>query len=145
MKAGEVAAFILGGLVERIAHAGVPERLFRIAFLMKRPRLWVDVGLCGLLAVPHGEIADAQDPATVLALGPADVLVPDALVDFDRGGVEVHMLPFQPQHLRNPRARGDAGFNNELVGFFTLNSTRSARIKRCSLCLGLVFGLKNAR
>jgi hypothetical protein len=44
-----------------------------------------------------GQIANSEYPAAVLALRATDLLVPDALLDLDRGGREVYVLPLQPQ------------------------------------------------
>ncbi|MEK7992645.1 MAG: hypothetical protein AAB403_02465, partial [Planctomycetota bacterium] len=92
-ETGEVAAFVLGGLMQRVADAGIPEALSRRPFLLEHEFVFVAAIRGGLLPETHHEIADAQRAPAVLALRAALILVSDALLDFDRGGVQVDVLP----------------------------------------------------
>src|SRR5262249_12211634 len=62
-----------------------------------------------------------ENTFTILALRLTDLLVPHPLLDLDRASIEVHVLPFEPQHFRDPRAGGDAGLDDEEVRLLELS------------------------
>src|SRR6476646_3486528 len=110
-ESGEVAAFGLGSLMQRVADTRIPKRLLGRALLVENPCFRFGAVVGRLLAETLDQISDAQDTAAVLTLWAADVLMPDTLFDFDCCAVEVYVLPLQPEHLGDPRAGSNAGFD----------------------------------
>ena len=114
-QALEVATFRACGLVERVADRRIAHWPVRGPLLIKDPALGSGVFGRGFLAEPLDRIPDAKHAPAVLGLWAADMLVPDALFDLDRPGVQVHVLPLQAKDLGDARACGDAGFEDEFV------------------------------
>ena len=117
----KIASLSLPGLVEGIAAARIPKRLSRRALLLENVRLRYRAVLDSLHFEPGNQIADTQDAAAVLALWTVDILVPDALLNLDCAGVEVYVLPLQPEHFRDARASGDTRLNDQQVRFFQVS------------------------
>lgn len=105
-QALEVATFRACGLVERVADRRIAHWPVRGPLLIKDPALGSGVFGRGFLAEPLDRIPDAKHAPAVLGLWAADMLVPDALFDLDRPGVQVHVLPLQAKDLGDARACG---------------------------------------
>ena len=71
--------------------------------------------------------------------------MPDTLLDLDRAGIEVHVLPYQTEHLRNSRAGGDAGFDDQLYRFFQADEDPGSLVEREDPALVLVALLSELR
>jgi hypothetical protein len=107
-QARKVATFGGRRLMQGVADAGVPQRLVMIPLLVKHPGIGFRAVRGGSFAESGGKVADAQDPAAVLALRATDVLVPDALLNLDGRGVEVRAStsgPTPPRSARRSRCR----------------------------------------
>src|ERR1035438_6924326 len=134
----KIASLSLPGLVEGIAAARIPKRLSRRALLLENVRLRYRAVLDSLHFEPGNQIADTQDAAAVLALWTVDILVPDALLNLDCAGVEVYVLPLQPEHFRDVRASGDTRLNDQQVRFFQVSQHARGLLEGEDSALSLV-------
>lgn len=76
----KIATLRLSGLMERVAHARVPQWPARCPLLLEHERIRSGTVLGGFGQKPLDQIADTQDAAAALALGTPDLLVPPTLL-----------------------------------------------------------------
>ena len=95
-EAFEVAPLCLRGLMQCVADAGVPQRLPGARFC-RNTNSSAAPGPLTKAEKRIGQIADIEYPAAILALGTTDLLMPDTLLDFDRGSREFTCFHLSPR------------------------------------------------
>jgi len=73
----------------------VPQRFSGSTFLLENELVQTSAVGFGFFAVTIHQVAKAKNSATILRLRCTNLLLPDALLDLDRPGVEVHVLPLE--------------------------------------------------
>jgi hypothetical protein len=87
-QSGEVTVLRHRGLVECIANARIPHWLSWCSLLLEDEGVWLGTVLGCFGAVALDQVADSQEATAVLAFRAPDILVPDALLNLDRAGLE---------------------------------------------------------
>ena len=75
------------------------------------------------------QVHNTKGSFAIFTLGPIDVLVPNALFDFDRSGREVEVFPLQPEHFRDAGTGSDAGFDDQAIRFFQTSQHTRGLVK----------------
>jgi hypothetical protein len=98
-KAWEAAALCGGRLVQCIPDTGIPKGPSGSALLLKDEFIRSSTFFGELRPIPIDQIPDSEDPPAVVGLRPIQILVPNSLLNFNRVGFEVKVLPLQPENL----------------------------------------------
>ena len=142
----EIAAFGLGSLMESIADAGVPQRPSRRALLLEHER--IRRGARRRWPLRSSDPTKSPMPKVRLLsslLGRSMSWCQTRCSILIVAGVEIHVLPLQPEHFRDPRAGGNAGFDDQTVRLFEAGEHARGFVKRKNPALVLVAFLPEFR
>src|SRR5579871_1471461 len=115
-EAREIAAFQLGGVLQSLAHTGIPHRLLAIV-LREHPRIRRRRRQrSNPIAHSLDQAAQRQRALASFRFWIVDVTAPMPLLDSDARLVEIDVLHLQAGHLGNARAGSEANLADESVG-----------------------------